>query len=70
MATKRLRPVHPGDILLHEFMQPLKLSSYKLAKELGVTAPRSMKSCAGADRFRRRWPCDCLGTSALPHSFG
>lgn len=41
MATKakRLRPVHPGDILLHDFMEPLKLSSYKLAKELGVTAP-------------------------------
>ena len=39
MAAKRLRPVHPGDILLRDFMQPLKLSSYKVAKELGVTAP-------------------------------
>lgn len=39
MATKSLRAVHPGDILLHDFMRPLKLSSYKLAKELGVTAP-------------------------------
>ncbi|HZT05211.1 MAG TPA: HigA family addiction module antitoxin [Steroidobacteraceae bacterium] len=39
MAIQRLRPVHPGDILLHDFMQPLKLSSYRLAKELGVTAP-------------------------------
>src|SRR5437016_13355448 len=39
MAAKRLRPVHPGDILLHDFMRPLKLSSYKVAKELGVTAP-------------------------------
>lgn len=39
MATKKLRPVHPGDILLHEFMQPLKLSSYRVAKELGVAAP-------------------------------
>jgi antitoxin HigA-1 len=39
MPTKKLRPVHPGDILLHDFLQPLKLSSYKLAKELGVTAP-------------------------------
>jgi len=39
MATKRLRPVHPGDILLHDFMQPLRLSSCKLAKELGVAAP-------------------------------
>ena len=39
MTTKRLRPVHPGDILLHDFMQPLELSSYKVAKDLGVTAP-------------------------------
>lgn len=39
MATKRPRPVQPGDILLHEFMQPLRLSSYKLAKQLGVAAP-------------------------------
>ena len=39
MAPKSLRPVHPGDILLRDFMQPLRLSSYKLAKELGVTAP-------------------------------
>jgi len=39
MANKRLRPVHPGDILLHDFMQPLKLSSYRVAKELGVAAP-------------------------------
>ena len=39
MATRRLRPVHPGDILLHDFMQPLNLSSYNLAKEIGVTAP-------------------------------
>jgi addiction module HigA family antidote len=39
MTVKKLRPVHPGDILLHDFMEPLKLSSYKLAKELGVSAP-------------------------------
>jgi antitoxin HigA-1 len=39
MAMKKLPPVHPGDILLHEFMQPLKLSSYRVAMELGVTAP-------------------------------
>ncbi len=39
MTVKKLRPVHPGDILLHDFMEPLKLSSYKLAKELGVSVP-------------------------------
>jgi len=39
MAAKKLKAVHPGDILLHEFMEPLELSSYKLAKELGVSVP-------------------------------
>jgi addiction module HigA family antidote len=39
MATKRLQPVHPGDVLAHDFLEPLELSSYKLAKELGVSAP-------------------------------
>jgi addiction module HigA family antidote len=32
--------VHPGDILKTEFMEPLGLSSYRLAKELHVSAPR------------------------------
>jgi antitoxin HigA-1 len=31
---------HPGDILKTEFMDPLGLSSYRLAKELHVSAPR------------------------------
>jgi addiction module HigA family antidote len=32
--------IHPGDILKTEFLEPLGLSSYKLAKELHVSAPR------------------------------
>ncbi len=32
--------VHPGEILLHEFMEPMGLSSYRLAKEIGVPLPR------------------------------
>ena len=39
MATKKLRAVHPGDILRRDFMEPLRLCAYKLAKELGVTTP-------------------------------
>jgi antitoxin HigA-1 len=35
MATKSKRssPVHPGDILLHDFLEPMGLSQYRLAKE-------------------------------------
>jgi len=32
--------IHPGDILLTEFMEPFGLSAYRLAKELNVPAPR------------------------------
>jgi addiction module HigA family antidote len=39
MATKKLRPVHPGDILRNDFLEPLGLTAYRLAKELGVSRP-------------------------------
>ena len=32
--------IHPGEVLLTEFMEPLGLSSYRLAKHLHVSAPR------------------------------
>ena len=40
MKPKKLRPVHPGDVLLHDFMEPLGLSQYALAKAIGVTPIR------------------------------
>ena len=39
MAIKKLRPVHPGDILRHDFLEPLGISAYRLARELGVSSP-------------------------------
>ena len=38
--AKRLKPVHPGEVLLLEFLEPLGLSQYRLAKELAVPARR------------------------------
>jgi len=32
--------IHPGEILLTEFMEPLGLTAYRLAKDLHVPAPR------------------------------
>jgi addiction module HigA family antidote len=40
MARKRLDPVHPGEVLLHEFLEPLDLTQYRLAKSLKVPARR------------------------------
>ena len=39
MAAKKLRPVHPGDILQNDFLEPLGLTAYRLAKQLGVSRP-------------------------------
>ena len=36
----RLNPVHPGEILKYEFMEPFGLSSNALAKAIGVTPAR------------------------------
>lgn len=40
MATKMLEPIHPGEILAEEFMQPLGLSAQALALALRVPATR------------------------------
>src|SRR4051812_24564328 len=40
MATKRLKLTHPGKILRDEFMYPIGLTAYALAKALGVPLPR------------------------------
>lgn len=37
---ERLPPVHPGDILLEEFLIPLGMSQYRLAKAIGVDPRR------------------------------
>jgi addiction module HigA family antidote len=40
MTTRRLTPVHPGEILLEDFLKPLGLTQYRLAKSLSVPARR------------------------------
>ena len=40
MQTKKMSPVHPGEILFEEFLKPMNLSQNKLANEVGVPARR------------------------------
>ena len=44
---KKLRPVAPGELLLEEFLKPMGLSQYRLAKEIGVPAQRIGEIVAG-----------------------
>jgi antitoxin HigA-1 len=40
MAAKQLAPIHPGEILRLEFLEPLGLSQYRIAKDISVSPRR------------------------------
>ncbi len=40
MAMQKLAPIRPGEILLEEFLKPLGLSQYRLAKDISVPPRR------------------------------
>ena len=40
MAKKKAQPIHPGEILLEEYLKPLGISQYRLAKETSVPPRR------------------------------
>lgn len=40
MKTKKMPPVHPGKILLEEFLEPMGITQYRLAKDMSVPPHR------------------------------
>lgn len=40
MKTEKIKPIHPGEILLEEFLKPMGISQYRLAKDISVPARR------------------------------
>lgn len=40
MTSAKLPPIHPGEVLLTEFLEPMQLSQYALAKAISVPARR------------------------------
>jgi addiction module HigA family antidote len=44
---EKLRPVTPGELLLEEFLLPMGITKYRLAKEIGVPAQRIGEIVAG-----------------------
>jgi antitoxin HigA-1 len=44
---KNYPPITPGELLREEFLLPMKLSQYRLAKEIGVPAQRISEIVAG-----------------------
>jgi len=40
MSTKKIPPIHPGEILKEEFLDPMGISQYRLAKDINVPPRR------------------------------
>jgi addiction module HigA family antidote len=40
MPTRKLAPIHPGEVLLADFLEPLGLSQYRLAQDISVPPRR------------------------------
>lgn len=40
MPKQKLDPIHPGEILLEEFLNPMGISQYRVAKDISVPARR------------------------------
>jgi antitoxin HigA-1 len=43
----KLAPVHPGEILLHDFLLPMGITQYRLAKDIGIPQRRVGEIVAG-----------------------
>src|SRR5260363_310979 len=66
----KLKPVHPGEILLEEFLGPLGSGNFALAKQLNLRPAASMKSCMASAAFLLTRICVCAGISACRRVIG
>lgn len=44
---RKLKNIHPGEVLQEEFLAPLEITPYRLAKDIGVPATRISEICHG-----------------------
>jgi len=45
---KKMKPIHPGEVLMEEFLEPMGISQYRLAKDTSVPARRINEIVHGA----------------------
>lgn len=44
---KKLKPVHPGEVLVKDFIEPMELTRYRVAKAINVPQRRIDEICSG-----------------------
>ncbi len=48
---ERLKNIHPGEILLEEFLKPMQISAYKLSKDIDIPQTRTSQIIKGNRRI-------------------
>ncbi len=48
---KKLPNIHPGEVLLEEFLIPMQISAYKLSKDIGIPQTRTSEILKGQRRI-------------------
>ncbi|ODS30569.1 MAG: hypothetical protein SCARUB_04317 [Candidatus Scalindua rubra] len=51
MSNARIQPVHPGEILMEEFLKPMRLSQNQIANDIGVSPRRINEIVLGKRRI-------------------
>jgi hypothetical protein len=67
---RKLNPVTPGELLLEEFLKPMGISRYRLAKEIGVPDQHIGDIVAGKRVSLPRPTCVCAGSSVFQTDTG
>ncbi|HEV2831935.1 MAG TPA: HigA family addiction module antitoxin [Hanamia sp.] len=49
--TNKLKNIHPGEVLLEEFLVPLNISAYRLSKDIGIPQTRTSGIIKGSRRI-------------------
>lgn len=62
MNEHKLPPIHPGEILLEEFLEPLGISQYRLAKDISVSRVASTRLYRANGPSLRILRCACPAT--------
>lgn len=51
MTNRKLAPIHPGEVLLHDFLEPMGISQYRVARDISVPARRINEIVHGTRRI-------------------
>ena len=67
---KKLDPITPGEILLEEFLKPMGLSQYRLAKEIVFLPSVSVRLLVVSVRLQQTRICVCVDSLVYPMVIG